>query len=70
MSIAAVKDVRELPVMLTVQNVQNVMGLSKPKAYELVHTKGFPVIRFGRSMRVPRDRFLEWLDDRVGAQVG
>ena len=38
MSLAIVKDVEELPVVLTMQQVQNFLGLSKPKTYELSET--------------------------------
>ncbi len=45
---ATIKAVKELPEVLTMAQVQQFLGLSKPKAYELAHTEGFPVVRFGR----------------------
>jgi excisionase family DNA binding protein len=48
----------ELPLVLTMRDIQEITGLSKPKVYQLAHTRGFPVVRFGRALRVPRDRFL------------
>jgi excisionase family DNA binding protein len=56
----------ELPLVLTMQDIQEITGLSKPKVYQLAHTRGFPVVRFGRALRVPRDRFLAWLDVQAG----
>lgn len=60
----------ELPLVLTMKHIQEITGLSKPKVYELAHTHGFPVIRFGRAMRVPREAFLRWLDEQAGVGEG
>ena len=37
------------------------MGISLPKAYELVRTPGFPSIRIGTRILIPIDAFREWL---------
>ena len=62
MANATVKDVQELPAILTVEQLQQLLGISRVKAYELTHSKGFPVIRIGRAVRVPREGLLRWLD--------
>jgi excisionase family DNA binding protein len=56
----------ELPLVLTMKDIQDITSLSRPKAYELAHKQGFPVIRFGRAIRVPRDAFLRWLNEQAG----
>jgi excisionase family DNA binding protein len=68
MSLAIVTDTQELPVVLTMRQVQDILGLSKPKKYELAHTQGFPVVRFGRVLRVPREAFLRWLEQQAGVE--
>jgi excisionase family DNA binding protein len=60
----------ELPLVLTMRHIQEITGLSKPKVYELAHTRGFPVVRFGRALRVPREAFLRWLNEQAGVQEG
>ena len=60
----------ELPLVLTMRHIQEITGLSKPKVYELAHTRGFPAVRFGRAIRVPRDAFLRWLDEQAQHQEG
>jgi hypothetical protein len=35
-------------------------------AYQLMHREDFPTIVIGKRMVVPRDKFLEWLEDSVG----
>ena len=37
------------------------MGISLPKAYELVKSPGFPSIRIGTRILIPVDAFREWL---------
>ena len=64
MSSATVIDVQTLPAVLTVRQVQELLGVSRVKAYELTHTKGFPVIRLGRSVRVSREGLLRWMDEQ------
>jgi excisionase family DNA binding protein len=56
----------ELPLVLTVAHVQGTMGISKEKAYNLVHRRDFPKILVGRAIRVPRDAFLRWLEAEAG----
>lgn len=68
MSTANVSDIQGLPAVLTMKHIQDVLGLSRPKIYELTHTQGFPVVRFGRAIRVPRDRFLKWLNEQASGQ--
>ena len=52
--------------LLTMKEVQEVLGLSKAYVYEkLVNEPGFPLVRFGRKMVVPKNRLQEWLDEKV-----
>jgi len=67
---AVAVQVKELPLVLTMRHIQEITGLSKPKVYELAHTRGFPVVRFGRALRVPREAFLRWLNEQAGVQEG
>jgi excisionase family DNA binding protein len=50
--------------MLTMRQLQDYLGISRPKVYELAHTQGFPIVRFGRAIRVQREAFLRWLDEQ------
>ena len=70
MAAAVAIQLDELPLVLTMRQVQDITGLSKPKVYELAHTRGFPVVRFGRALRVPREAFLRWLNEQAGVQEG
>ena len=47
---------------LTVKDIQAYLNISQGKAYQLVHRKDFPVIRFGSCTRIPREMFLAWVE--------
>lgn len=49
---------------LSVQELSAQMGISLPKAYELVRTEGFPIIRFGKRILIPVDEFRIWLKEK------
>lgn len=44
MAVARITDARELPAIMTPAVLQQVMGLSKGKTYELIHQAGFPAL--------------------------
>lgn len=46
---------------LSVQELSAQMGISLPKAYELVKTPGFPTIRIGTKIVIPTEAYKEWL---------
>ena len=46
---------------MSVQELSAHMGISLPKAYELVKTPGFPTIRVGTRILIPVEAYREWL---------
>lgn len=60
------KSYDELPVMLNVEMVKNVLGISLTSAYELIHEKDFPSMKVGSRIIVPKDKFKEWIDKKSG----
>ena len=60
------KSYDELPLMLNAEIVKNVLGISLTSAYELMHEKGFPSIKVGSRIIVPKDKFREWIDKKSG----
>jgi excisionase family DNA binding protein len=49
-------------VVYTVREVAALLGMCLPKAYELVRQEGFPAIRIGRRIVVPKEAFHRWLE--------
>ncbi|MDE6969363.1 MAG: excisionase family DNA-binding protein [Eubacterium sp.] len=52
-------------VTMSVQELSAQMGISLPKAYELVKTPGFPTIRVGTRILIPVEAYREWLFKNV-----
>ena len=59
------KNYMDLPLMLSVPEVGEVLGISRAGAYELVRSKGFPHMRIGTRILVPKDKFIQWIEDQT-----
>ena len=46
---------------MSVQELAAQMGISLPKAYELVKEPDFPTIRVGTRILIPVEAYREWL---------
>jgi excisionase family DNA binding protein len=57
-----VHSVEELPLVLNADDISRVLRLSRVKTYELLHQEGFPTVRIGRAIRIPREGFFAWLN--------
>lgn len=55
----------ELPCWLSAADVAAFLGLGLTSTYELLNEARFPKIVHGRRILVPRDRFLDYLDQRI-----
>lgn len=47
---------------INVGEMAEMLGISKPKAYELVNREDFPKITLGRRIIIPVETFMKWLD--------
>ena len=56
-------------VTLTVKELAEILGVSLPKAYELTHIEGFPVILVGKKRIIHKAHFLRWLEESTGKAV-
>ena len=55
----------DLPLMLSVQDVSAVLGISRAGAYELVKSEGFPAMNIGSRIIVPKEEFILWIKQKV-----
>ena len=53
-----------LPEVLRASDVSTFLNVSERYAYEIMERNDFPTIRIGRSKRVMRDDFLNWLENQ------
>jgi excisionase family DNA binding protein len=58
---------QDLPEVLRIEEVAKVLRISRSSAYALAHSRNFPVINplGGKSLRVPKDAFIKWLDSHT-----
>jgi excisionase family DNA binding protein len=59
---AHMKTHEELPLLLTVADVQKILRLGRSKTYEMIKSNEIPSIKLGGSIRIPRDRLLATLN--------
>lgn len=57
----------DLPLMLSVPDVASVLGISRAGAYELVRSDGFPALRIGSRIVVPKEKFMDWINTNTSA---
>ncbi len=50
------------PDLLTVTEAAAISRVGKAQIYKLAAVKAFHVKRFGRSIRIPRDNFRNWVE--------
>ena len=56
----------QLPLFLNANTVAQVLGVSISSAYELMHEKGFPALRVGNRIIVPKKKFCQWVEEQTG----
>ena len=60
------KNYDELPLFLNAKIVAQVLGISAAGAYELLHQEGFPVIKIGSRLVLPKEKFLSGVENQTG----
>ncbi len=60
------KNFEELPLFLNAEIVVKTLGVSPSTAYELMHEKGFPSLRIGSRIVVPKEKFQQWVEEQMG----
>lgn len=61
MKTSVYKSYDDLPLFLNAEIVAKVLGVSPSSAYELMHESGFPTLRVGNRMVVPKEQFVQWV---------
>lgn len=57
----------QLPLALSAEDVAQVLGISRANAYALMHSKGFPTLKIGKRMTVPKDKLIAWMEKQLAA---
>jgi excisionase family DNA binding protein len=54
----------EQPWLLRVEDASRLLGLGRTRTWELIWKGDLPVIRMGRSVRIPREELQRWVQGR------
>lgn len=49
-------------LVYSVKDVANLLNIGMNKAYDLINQKEIPVIKMGRTIRIPKKAFESWLN--------
>lgn len=60
------KNYDDLPLFLNANLLAQVLGVSISTAYEVMHEPGFPVLRVGNRMVVPKEKLIRWAEEQSG----
>ena len=55
------KSYDDLPLMLSVPDLTEALGISRAGAYELVKSEGFPTLHIGNRILIPKDELIAWI---------
>ena len=66
MKVSNILSYDDLPLFLNANLVAQVLGVSISTAYEVMHGPGFPVLRVGSRMVVPKEKFIQWAEEQAG----
>ena len=59
------KSYADLPLFLNAELVAQTLGVSPASSYELMHEPGFPTLRIGNRMVVPKEKFIQWVEEHT-----
>ena len=59
----------DLPLFLNAETVAKLLGISISSIYELMHEKGFPSLRIGSRLIVPKEKFRAWVEEKTGGNI-
>ena len=65
MKVSQFKDYSELPLFLNAETVAKLLGVSPSSCYELMHEPGFPILKVGSRMVVPKEKFIQWVEQNT-----
>ncbi len=60
------KSYAELPLFLNAALLAKVLGIAPSSAYELLHEEDFPVLKIGSRLVVPKEKFIQWVEEKSG----
>ena len=69
MKVSNILSYDDLPLFLNANLVAQVLGVSISTAYEVMHEPSFPTLRVGSRMVVPKEKFIQWVEEYTGGAI-
>ena len=63
------KSYDELPLFLNAKMVADALGVSPSSGYELMREEGFPALKIGSRVVVPKEKFIAWVERKTGGDL-
>jgi excisionase family DNA binding protein len=64
------RNIETEPILLRGEEVADLLGVSRAKAYRLMQNREIPVVTFGKSVRCPRESLLGFIRTRTEQPAG
>ncbi len=59
------KTYADLPLFLNAKTVAEVLGVSPATSYKLLHESGLPSLKIGNRIVVPKEQFIQWVEQHI-----
>ncbi|MCC8356247.1 MAG: helix-turn-helix domain-containing protein [Oscillospiraceae bacterium] len=58
------KSIEDIPVLLSIEELQDILSIGRTKAYELIRSGQIRSIRIGHLVRIAKSDLLTYLEDQ------
>ncbi|MDF9507333.1 helix-turn-helix domain-containing protein [Bacillus cereus] len=62
------KMIEQYPPVLDVIHIQEILGIGRRKAYELVNSNEFHIVRVGKRIKILKKVFIGWLEGDISEE--
>ncbi len=59
----------DMPDIMSVEDLKKLFGIGINKAYEITRYKGFPALKIGRKIIIPKKQLEQWLENQTIMQL-
>lgn len=63
------KNINDLPIVLTADDVKTALNISRAGAYNLMNRREFPSLRIGKRILVSKEDFIRWMETTTRTEV-
>ncbi|MDA2514893.1 helix-turn-helix domain-containing protein [Bacillus cereus] len=62
------KMIEQYPPVLDVIHIQEILGIGRRQAYELVNSNEFHIVRVGKRIKILKKVFIGWLEGEISEE--